>query len=91
MKKKIVGKINGGGGGGGGGSMPGSPVMPPTCSRGVAILVRNSVSIKVNSCFKDPNGRVLILQAVVNNSALTLVNLYAPNNDDPDFLFRSFW
>ena len=30
-------------------------------SRGVAILIRNSVSIKVNSSFYDPNGRFLIL------------------------------
>ena len=59
-------------------------------SRGVAILVRNSVSTKVNSCFKDPNGRFLILQAVVNNSALTLVTLFAPNNDDPDFYLEVF-
>ena len=59
-------------------------------SRGVAILVRNSVSIKVNSCFKDPNGRFLILQAVVKNSALTLVTLYSPNNDDPDFYLEVF-
>ena len=26
-------------------------------SRGVAILIRNSVSVKVNSVIKDPNGR----------------------------------
>ena len=30
-------------------------------SRGVAILIRNSVSVQVNNIVKDPNGRYLIL------------------------------
>ena len=59
-------------------------------SRGVAILVRNSVSVKVNSTFHDPNGRFLILNAIVNDIPVTLVNIYAPNNDDPVFLLEVF-
>ena len=59
-------------------------------SRGVAILVSNSVSVKVNSSFYDPNGRLLILNAIFNDIPVTLVNIYAPNNDDPDFLLEVF-
>ena len=59
-------------------------------SRGVAILIRNSVSMKVNSSFYDPNGRFLILNVLLNYVSVTLVNIYAPNNDDPDFLLEVF-
>ena len=59
-------------------------------SRGVAILIRNSISVKVISVFYDPNGRFLILNCKLNDVPVTLVNIYAPNNDDPDFLLEVF-
>ena len=59
-------------------------------SRGVAILIRNTISVKVDSMFKDPNGRFLILNAFLNDLFVTLVNVYAPNNDDPDFFLELF-
>ena len=59
-------------------------------SRGVAILIRNSVSVKVNSYFCDPNGIFLFLNATLNDIPVTLVNIYAPNNDDPHFLLEVF-
>ena len=59
-------------------------------SRGVAILIRNSVTLKVNSIFKDPNGRFLVLDVLLNKLPLTLINVYAPNNDDPNFLLEVF-
>ena len=58
-------------------------------SKGVAILIRNNVSVKVLSLFSDPEGRFLILRAVLNKLQMTLVNIYAPNKDDPDFFFLS--
>ena len=57
----------------------------------IATLIRNSVSVKVNSVIKDPNGRYLILSAFLNNISMTLVNLYGPNQDDPDFFTGSVW
>ena len=59
-------------------------------SRGVGILIRNSVSFKLLSVFSDPDGRFLILKGILNDLHVTLVNIYAPNNDDPDFLLRVF-
>ena len=59
-------------------------------SRGVAILVRNSINMKVKATFKDPNGRFIILNATVNDLPLTFVNVYGPNNDDPDFFLELF-
>ena len=46
-------------------------------SRGVAILIQNSVPFSFNSLYSDPN-------------ALVLVNIYAPNNDNPDLFFGCF-
>ena len=59
-------------------------------SRGVAILIRNSMSVRVISELCDPNGRFLILNCTLNDVPVTLVNIYAPNNDDPDFLLEVF-
>ena len=59
-------------------------------SRGVAILIRNSVPLKLSSVFKDPNGRFLIVSLLINNTPVVLVNLYAPNDDDPNFYFDLF-
>ena len=59
-------------------------------SRGVAILIRNSVSLVFNSFYTDPNGRFLIISVVINGLPVVLVNIYAPNNDDPDFFLDVF-
>ena len=59
-------------------------------SRGVAILFRNSITLKIISVIKDPNGRYIVLNAKVNDLPLTLVNIYAPNSDDSNFLLDVF-
>ena len=38
--------------------------------------------------FSDPNSRFIIIDIKTESKALTLVNIYAPNNDDPSF-FKS--
>ena len=59
-------------------------------SRGVGILVKSSVSVSTNKIVKDPEGRYVILDALFNGLHLILVNVYAPNNDDPDFFLDLF-
>ena len=59
-------------------------------SRGVAILIRNSVSLIFKSMYNDPNGRYLLLSASVNDIPVLLINLYGPNHDDPDFFLEVF-
>ena len=61
-----------------------------SASRGVAILFSKTVSVKVHSIFRDPEGRFIVLKACINELPLTLVNIYAPNRDDPDFLLKVF-
>ncbi len=59
-------------------------------SRGVAILIRNPIAPVVQSLYSDPNGRFLIILISFNGLSLLLVNVYAPNNDDPDFFLELF-
>jgi len=58
--------------------------------RGVSILIRNSVAPTFHSHYSDPNGRYLIVSISINDLPLVLVNVYAPNNDDPDFFLDVF-
>ncbi len=59
-------------------------------SRGVAILINNSVSVDVKSIFKDPNGRFMIMSVILNGHHVILTNIYAPNSDDPQFFLDVF-
>lgn len=54
-------------------------------SRGVAILFNNSFEYKVNGILADPLGNYLILDITTNDLQFTLVNIYGPNNDNPEF------
>ena len=59
-------------------------------SRGVAILISNSISVKVNSILKDPEGRFLIMSINMNGSPVVLANIYGPNDDNPQFYLDVF-
>jgi exonuclease III len=54
-------------------------------SRGVCILFNNNFDFKIKYIDRDPNGNYLI--AVINTMEknIVLLNLYGPNNDDPQF------
>lgn len=61
-------------------------------SRGTAILIHKDVPFSVSSSILDPNGRYVMVFGTLYNTALALVNIYAPNWDDVNFfnnLFRS--
>ena len=59
-------------------------------SCGVSILIRNSVAPKFHSLFSDPNGRFIIISVTINGLPLLLVNIYGPNNDNPNFFLDIF-
>ncbi|KAL9978135.1 hypothetical protein ACROYT_G015622 [Oculina patagonica] len=52
---------------------------------GVAILFKNNFDFILNKEYIDPGGRFIILDIKAANLSFTLVNLYAPNKDDPSF------
>ena len=59
-------------------------------SRGVGILIKANYKISINSVNRDPDGRFLILDVVIDGFHVILVNLYGPNSDEPEFSFDVF-
>ena len=54
-------------------------------SRGVAIFINSLLDIKITAEYEDSNGNLLILDCIIYGKRITLVNLYGPNKDNPDF------
>ena len=54
-------------------------------SAGVSILFNNNFVFQLLKTFSDPNGRFVIIDIKRESKTLTLVNIYASNNDDPSF------
>uniref|UniRef100_A0AAX7UEF8 exodeoxyribonuclease III n=1 Tax=Astatotilapia calliptera TaxID=8154 RepID=A0AAX7UEF8_ASTCA len=59
-------------------------------ARGVAILFKKNVSFCPDSVVADPYGRYLIVTGQINSIPITLLNIYAPNVDNPDFFKNVF-
>ena len=56
----------------------------------VCILFNNNFNLQIHKVFSDPNGRFIICDIVAESKRLTVANIYAPNEDDPNF-FHSFF
>jgi exonuclease III len=54
-------------------------------SRGVSILFNNNFEYEVLKEKRDLNGNYLALDVVIDKQKLTLLSLYGPNMDNPDF------
>ena len=54
-------------------------------SRGVAILINNTFDFKVTSTYHDQMGNLLIVCIKTNDIEATLINVYGPNRDNPEF------
>ena len=57
---------------------------------GVSIIFNNTFNLQILKVFSDPSGRFIICDIEANSKPLTLANIYAPNEDDPNF-FRAFF
>ena len=57
---------------------------------GVAILFNNNFSFQLSKAYIDPKGRFIICDLPTNGKHTTLANLYAPNEDDPNFFNSVF-
>ena len=56
-------------------------------SKGVFLLIRETLQFELKSVRKDSHGRFIIVEALVQDSPVLLINVYAPNitNDATDF------
>ena len=60
-------------------------------ARGVAIMIRKDLEYKIHSSSCDEEGTFVISDITIEGiPRLTLVSLYAPNNDSPQF-FHNIW
>ena len=55
---------------------------------GVCFLFNNNFSFEITKQFIDPLSRFIILDLKTDDGVLTLLNIYGPNQDDPDFFKR---
>uniref|UniRef100_A0A669E357 Reverse transcriptase domain-containing protein n=1 Tax=Oreochromis niloticus TaxID=8128 RepID=A0A669E357_ORENI len=62
----------------------------PSHSRGVMVLIHNSVPFQVNNTIYDKAGRFLVVQGTLLKETLNLVNVYGPNDDNPSFFENLF-
>ena len=53
--------------------------------RGVMILLNNNFQHDIGRIVKDPNGNYLIMEITIKGKKITLVNIYGPNEDRPQF------
>ena len=49
-------------------------------SKGVCILINPLVQDKIDYCFNDKSGRIVLITIAINSLMLSLCNIYAPNN-----------
>ena len=54
-------------------------------SRGVMILINNNFEFKVEGIKTDKNGNYILLDIIIQGIRITLVNIYGPNEDNPNF------
>lgn len=54
-------------------------------SRGVATLINNDFDFKLSNIEKDTNGNLLILNCKICDKNISLINVYGPNRDRPEF------
>lgn len=59
-------------------------------SRGVAIVINKRVQFSSTKVIGDKNGRYLIVVGTILQNPVILVNVYAPNFDDPGFVNKLF-
>ena len=57
----------------------------PSNARGVAIMFNKTSKIQVHNVITSNDGCYLLLYCSLNKIKLLLVNIYAPNNDDPEY------
>ena len=51
-------------------------------ARGVAVLFKRGLDIKILNCNKDSEGRFIMLKAEIREKRYVLVNVYGPNKDN---------
>ena len=54
-------------------------------SRGVMILINNNFACDTGQILTDPDGNFIIMELTILTKKITLVSIYGPNEDKPNF------
>ena len=54
-------------------------------SRGVGIFFKNNFEFEIHRTFNDASGNIVLIDIEIFNRRITLVNIYGPNKDNPEF------
>ena len=57
-------------------------------SRGYQRFLKNSFEFQINQEIIDERGNFIILDIIIQDSRMTLVAIYKPNEDNPEFFKR---
>ena len=57
-------------------------------SKGVAILINKALDVKIIQSTRSGQGRYIITKILWDEKEILLVNIYAPNEDSPDFFLQ---
>uniref|UniRef100_A0A803J5Q1 Reverse transcriptase domain-containing protein n=1 Tax=Xenopus tropicalis TaxID=8364 RepID=A0A803J5Q1_XENTR len=60
-----------------------------TKSKGVSILISSKLAFQQHQVIADPQGRYLMVIATIENQQYSLINLYAPNDNQLQFITRT--
>ena len=63
--------------------------MGTSQTAGVAIMVRDKILINENNIYRDSEGRTIICECKINEDKYILTNVYAPNNDNPEYFLKT--
>lgn len=58
--------------------------------RGVAILIHRQINFTETLVHKDREGRFLLVNGIIDGTAVSFINVYAPNEDVPGFIKSVF-
>ena len=59
-------------------------------ARGVAIMIRPGLNIEIAKISKREDGRAIIMDCEIGEMKLIVANIYAPNDDQPQFFLDLF-
>ena len=53
---------------------------------GVAILISDKIDLKINKITRDKEGHYIMIKGSIQEEAITIVNIYAPNIGTPQYI-----
>lgn len=63
---------------------------PSSKRNGVCILINKRLSFTLQNKVTDSEGRFIVINCVISGTVFTIANIYAPNNDSPQFIDKCF-